>query len=225
MDIIEYSDELKVKYIDSGRNGSCYLTKDNQVFKSFNKPRLYINNIHDIVGINSSTYVFPKTLVTLKSVIIGYIMEYIDGVEIRYLNKEIGLDEFIYALKIAEHDIALITKYKIYSYDVCISNMLFSTDNRFKIIDTDFYKKIRRKKGLHSHNLEEFSSYALYPILDVNYSKFYDSKLINKREKILDGKLCPSKYIELLLKYMNIKSSSISVNDFSNRLKLLYKTN
>ncbi len=225
MNIIEYSDELKAKYISSGFNGSCYLTNRNQVFKNFNNPNLYVNNIHSIVGINSSTYVFPKTLVRLGAVIIGYIMDYIDGVEIKYLNKEIGLDEYIYALRIAEYDIASLSVYRISSYDVGGRNIMFSTDNRFKVIDTDFFIKLKSRIGLYSHNLDEFSPGALEPILDVYTSRFYDKRLTKEKEKLIDGKLCPSKYIELLLKYMNIKSSSISVNDFSNRLKLLYKTN
>lgn len=221
MEIIEYSDDLKAKYLGSGYNGSCYLTKENQVFKSFNNPSLYTNNISSLVGIYSSTYIFPKVLVSLDSIIIGYIKDYVDGVELQYINKEISLEEYIIALKIAEYDIAAISYYRILSFDVDSSNILFSTDNKFKIIDTDFYRRLKSRKGLYASNLGDFSTSILYPILNVYDTGFHDKKLLKETGQLIDGKLLPSKYIKLLLKYMNIKSPEISIADFSRKLKSL----
>ena len=122
----------KKRVLGSGQNGTCYLTSDGQVFKRIYKPQIVEGNISSTVGLSNNTYVFPKKLVTIESTIIGYIMDYVDGIELRYLNNEISLRDYINALKIAEYDIAAISSLGIYSFDVKVDNMFYTKDNRFK---------------------------------------------------------------------------------------------
>ena len=100
---IEFTKDLQKRVLGSGQNGTCYLTSDGQVFKRIYKPQIVEGNISSTVGLYNKTYVFPKKLVTFESAIIGYIMDYVDGIELRYLNNEISLRDYINALKEDTH--------------------------------------------------------------------------------------------------------------------------
>ena len=213
---IEFSKDLQKRVLGSGQNGTCYLTSDGQVFKRIYKPQIVEGNISRTVGLSNKTYVFPKKLVTIESTIIGYIMDYVDGIELRYLNN-------INALKIAEYDIAAISSLGIYSFDVKVDNMLYTKDNRFKVVDTDLFCKVKKNRELYNINMGNFSHSVMSPIFNMYSSRFKSRHLENKRGDLIEGKIPSSKYIQILLKYMKIRESEdISIKDFSNELKLLY---
>ena len=224
--IIEYSDTLEHKLLGRGENGNCFLTPDNKVFKRFDNPSYYEKKISSLLGINVPTFVFPQALVQAKDVIIGYIMEYVEGMQIKYKTNQISISEYINALKVSEYDIAAISNLGIYSIDLKDENVLFSSDKGFKIIDTDFYTKTKDKKGLYMHNMGNFTYAVLNPLFDIYTTSFNDRKLRNEYSKLIDGKLLPSRFINLLLKYMSIEDTrSINLEEMSNELKLLYKKN
>lgn len=220
---IEFTKDLQKRVLGSGQNGTCYLTSDGQVFKRIYKPQIVEGNISSTVGLSNNTYVFPKKLVTIESAIIGYIMDYVDGIELRYLNNEISLRDYINALKIAEYDIAAISSLGIYSFDVKADNMLYTKDNRFKVVDTDLFCKVKKNRELYNINMGNFSHSVMSPIFNMYSSRFKSRHLENKRGDLIEGKIPSSKYIQILLKYMKIRESEdISIKDFSNELKLLY---
>ena len=223
-DIVEYSKDLEYLHVGSGFNGTCFQTKDNQVFKRINNLESRDYELKKILGINVPTYVFPKKLVSLNSVIIGYIMDYVEGIELKYLSQEVSLKGYLKALKEAENDIAILSNYGIYSIDIGNTNVLYTLDGKFKVIDTDFYIKTKDKKCLYSHNLRMFSTTILRPLFDVYTSWFNDRTLNHEKNKLIDGKLKPSKLIEILLKYMDLdKEDGIQIGEVNKELKLLYK--
>ena len=219
-----YNKDLEYLHVGSGFNGTCFQTKDNQVFKRIENLESRNYGLDKLLGINVPTYVFPKKLVSLNSVIIGYIMDYVEGIELKYLSSEVSLKGYLKALKEAENDIAMLTNLGIYSIDIGNTNVLYTLDGKFKVIDTDFYIKTKDKKGLYSHNLRMFSTTILKPLFDVYTSRFNDSILNHEKNKLIDGRLKPSKLIEMLLKYMDLnKEDGIQIGEFNKELKLLYK--
>ena len=150
-------------------------------------------------------------------------MDYVDGIELKYLNNEISLRDYINALKIAEYDIAAISSLGIYSFDVKADNMLYTKDNRFKVIDTDLFCKVKKNRELYNINMGNFSHSVMSPIFNMYSSRFKSRHLENKRGDLIEGKIPSSKYIKMLLRYLDIRESEdISIKDFSNELKLLF---
>ena len=221
---VDYNDISIVKPLGSGCNSTCYLTTDNHVFKRFNNPKVFENNLKSICGLHIPTYVFPQSVVTLESTIIGYIMEYVEGVKVQFLNKQISLEEYLNALRIAEQDTLVLSNLRIHSFDLKSENVLYTPAGKMKVIDTDFYYKPKKRKGIYQDNIGDLTFGTIEPLFDMYAARFKSGHLENKRGDLIDGKITLSRYLELLLKYMNISSTkNITVEEMSNEIKLLYK--
>jgi hypothetical protein len=222
--IVEYDKSFEKKKIGSGCNGVCYLTSDNQVFKRIDYPEIFEQNLRSLVGKRNPTYVFPKQLVSLNSIIIGYIMDYVEGVRLDYLGNEISIQDYLNALRIAEYDIAAISSMHIFSIDVSDDNILFSKDKRFKIIDTDYYRKLKTSSNIYNSNLRNFSHASLSLLLNLYKDRFKNNNLEYLRESLINGTARPSQFISTLLNYIQISDiSNSSVAELKDELKLLYK--
>ena len=222
--IVDYNDISIVRSLGSGCNSTCYLTTDNHVFKRFNNPKVFENNLKSICGLHIPTYVFPQSIVTLESTIIGYIMEYVEGVKVQFLNKQISLEEYLNALRMAEQDTLILSNLSIHSFDLKSENVLYTPDGKMKVIDTDFYYKPKKRKGIYQDNIGALTFGTIEPLFDMYAARFKNGHLENKRGDLIDGKITLSRYLELLLKYMKITNTkNITIEEMSNEIKLLYK--
>ena len=222
--IVDYNDISIVKPLGSGCNSTCYLTTDNHVFKRFNNPKVFENNLKSICGLHIPTYVFPQSVVTLESTIIGYIMEYVEGVKVQFLNKQISLEEYLNALRIAEQDTLVLSNLRIHSFDLKSETILYTPDGKLKIIDTDFYYKVKSIRDLYTDNMGALSFGTMDILFNMYATRFKTGYLESRRGDLIDGKISPSHYIEFLLHQMRISNiDGMSVEDMSNEMKLLYR--
>lgn len=179
-----YFDKLPdsfVKKTIGKENGSlekCYLLEDifenPMVFKKLPGMDKYKDSYKFLASHSSDTFIFPKTLVYLKNPIInsdmtheeqysffGYLMEYINGITLKHLGRDVSINEFIEALKVVE----LAIKYDISANymelcDMNPKNVIFTPDKKLKIIDTDLYEPTDEDDigYLYRHNLREFNN-------------------------------------------------------------------
>lgn len=174
-----YFDKLPdsfVKKTIGKENGSlerCYLLEDifenPMVFKKLPGMDKYRDSYKFLAAHSSDTFIFPKTLVYLKNSMIsenyysffGYLMEYINGVTLKHLGRDVLINEFIEALKLVEVAI----KYDISANymklcDMNPKNIIFTPDKKLKIIDTDLYEPTEEDDigYIYRHNLREFNN-------------------------------------------------------------------
>lgn len=222
--VIQYNKDLQGRKLGEGVFASVYLTSYNKAFKRFKDPENFIDCVKWLQKVNSSLYVFPEQLVYCDDMFIGYIMEYVDGLEIKNLTGDIELKDYIKALKVAEYAIAGLNHYRVHTFDLNAGNVIYTKDNRFKVIDTDLYYKADTVKGLYSSNLSDFAITSLRPFFDIEVTRFDDNRLRSEKDKIFYGYTKPSRFIEMVLEYMNLRNiNGVKLSDFSNELKLLYK--
>lgn len=89
--------------------------------------------------IKTKTFIFPKDVIMLYGIVIGYIMPYVPAINLYKLGPyHINLDWLIKVVRDALLDIELISAHKIATYDVMYNIMLGS---RLFVIDTQDYAK------------------------------------------------------------------------------------
>ena len=159
--------EIIVKKINKGRNGICYLTKDNQVLKVIND--INETKLSELMKYNSESFIFPKSLVYEKksNKCIGYLMDYVDGMPVKFIPETTLLDKYTHSIKKIEEEIAKLTVYKLHIIDAGISNVLFDVNEDLKVVDTDFYEPKSELKNLYSVNMSSYNYGAIYPMIVV----------------------------------------------------------
>ena len=130
-------DEIrKNKPLGIGKEGSCYLYKNNEVIKLyhsfFRTNKLYFADLKD------KNIAFPKDIILYENtdLILGYTMPYFKGVNIvNGFSKDLDLETLKYSFIILKD---LIKKYKdIYMDDMCLDNIFYNDNNSsFSLIDT-----------------------------------------------------------------------------------------
>ncbi len=194
-------DLLKKEEISHGCNGICYKTQDNMVFKQIYNPNE--KNLLELSKLYSPSFIFPSKLVYYQNRLIGYIMEYVDGVTIKNIDLNIKTDDYIKQTDKIENEIAVLTNYRVHLLDVGINNIMIDKNGNIKIIDTDFYSIKSKLNNLYSLNLISYNYGVLYPITDISKNNF-KSVTLNKYSKlVLCGKMLPSDFIIELENFLN----------------------
>lgn len=192
--IIEDFKSLKKKKISSGFNGTCYLTDDLQIFKRIENPNE--DKLLRLSKLNSSCFVFPKQLVyNSHGKLVGYIMEYVDGNTIKNIPEWFSLGEYTSELERIENEIAVLTNYKLHIIDAGVNNIMYNSNNKLKVIDTDFYEIPSDVKGLYSANLSNINYSLLLPIIDISSVDLHNQILDGYRKKTLNGKMKASDFL------------------------------
>ena len=227
------TDDLKYRYLGSGRFGDCYLTKALFVYKEFTSP--IIDSAYDTVNYlcnhNNDSFLFPISLVYKdkkeRENLIGYIRKYVDGVELSKINPNTSMDSLLYALTILEKDTKDISKDKIQIFDLKDENALYNINNRIKVLDTDFYSVQNDVcfDYLYQLNLMELEYLISRSIIKQNALRFKNNGLIDYYEKTSEGKMLPSDYlIEIIEEIENASKEEVNTyKDFSNGLSLIMK--
>ena len=132
----------KSQSLDSGKEGKCYLDKNNKVIKIFHKKTMFRKIYFD--NINHNQIAFPIDLFYDKdNCILGYTMNYLNGKNLlNGFSKDLDLNELksVY-LKTR----LMILKLKnIYMDDNCLENMLYDYESKkINLIDTSrWYEKL-----------------------------------------------------------------------------------
>lgn len=135
-------------YLSEGSQGRCYKI-GNKVYKIFLQ---YIEEDDDEItpyfkedilrfsDVVNSTYIFPKDVILVGDVVVGYITDYVDAIPLYKTNPlNVDLDLFEKALIAAIPSIKKISKKGILSFDV-MYNILYGI-NGLSVVDTLEYSK------------------------------------------------------------------------------------
>ena len=165
MEKMKFSGEdlAKLKKLGAGAIAEVYKLSEELVLKVFKKMEddlLKEDAMADKVGIENDTCVFPKSLAEIDGEYKGYVMQFIDGEMLGDVAKKIDFEVLIPAIQRAEKDIKELSKDKIMFADVNQGSLMWTKDNRIKVIDTDFFHKVKDKdvseEEVSKHNMGSF---------------------------------------------------------------------
>ncbi len=161
--------------IGSGFCAHCYRCKDGNVFKKFknNEEGQKIVNRKDLEVImealcksSNESIVGPKTLVYQDKKFVGYIYEYINGIEVASVSRFTRIDTLFKNIGILFDDIKSLTENRVDLFDIHGKNIL--VDGSFHVIDMD--KSNMAKEKDTPEDLEKFNKQELLKtILNVIY--------------------------------------------------------
>lgn len=128
--------------------GACsvvYKYGTDLVIKALNEKGIEMHNedeFSNIIGIENSTCVFPKSSVEIDGSFKGYTMDYVQGVPLHEIIKKIDIPTLISAIKKVESDLEQLSTEKVLFQDLNQGGIMWDeAENRIKIIDTDFFEK------------------------------------------------------------------------------------
>ena len=224
--IIQYDkipDDYKTNFIGTGYNGSCYYIGNNKVFKELYYPDIIKDSIKNLLNVNIPSFVFPKELVYDDNKFIGYTMDYIEGVSLNTLNYA-PLDDYLKEIELFEYNIASMTKRDLLMADFKEENIIYTKDNKFKVVDTDFYLKIK-DRDLYKINLYFLSTSILSPMMCIYSCNFKDREHEYHKELLLDSKFLPSEFLLEILKDLRSKVDYEinNINDVKKSMGLILK--
>ena len=176
-------EEFKKEAINAGAHGICYKTSDGEVYKEFMTKYAYQKDLEILSQIQSPFFAFPKKIIYLNKKdpdnLKGYIMDYVDGINFKGIDRKIKIDALIESALEVEKEIFAISKdFYISLFDLHNNNVLFQKNNKFKIIDTDLYEYVPYKDVLATlkANMMEWNEFFLYN-LECMFECFLNSKL------------------------------------------------
>lgn len=227
--VVNSLDGLTNNYLGEGLTGICYKV-DNKVFKKFKMIPRFPGLVKQLSMIHSDSFVFPNEFVYLNEYDIkylqGYLMSYIDGVSLKNINEIVNMKELCITLDNLEKEIKSLTeKDGLLIKDLHTENMLFTKDNKFKIIDTDLcvinpYDTVYN----YRENMKELGN-CILPVLMGN------SDITNSKVKYmydlctLESKAKPSKVLYEAIDCLEKETNEeiVTLHDFKENMKLIRK--
>ena len=216
-------DNYTENYIDCGCNSKCFLVDNNTVFKMLNNPDVFEDNIVRLSKYKVPSFVFPKKLIYVKDKFVGYTMDYVEGTTLSDLNDAL-LKEYINQIIEFEYILVSISNKHIGLLDFKPRNVIYKKNNKFRVIDTDFYY-LTNNKRLYQINAYQAFSTLLYPIIDIYDVRFQNKRLNYYRNLITEGRYLPSKFLLEILKEIrhNLKIEVNSINEAKEAIELIRK--
>ena len=171
--------------LGDGAQGICFLDKDKKmVYKVFHEffdncePQYCYNDIMKFSGIKNNTYMFPKDVVKVNGIIVGYVKSYVNSKDLTSINPfRISLDKLVNSINNVRSDIEIISENGVLTYDV-MYNIIYK--NKITIIDTDDYEV----KDIDPIALMERNNYNLdYAIYNFLIDNIFDD-FVNSYQKL-----------------------------------------
>ena len=149
------------RFIGIGTTAVCFKRKDGRVFKLYiDTPNTYhlfqsdmIERLSNINNIMNDTYIGPKEVLVQDGKVIGYLYPYIGANTLKYINRNISIDQLFNSLDKLIEDTIDISNKGFMLFDVHYKNILF--DNRFYVIDLDKGHSVTYTDNLLNHNLKQ----------------------------------------------------------------------
>lgn len=132
------------KHIDSGKQGDCYLTEDNKLFKHYKDGVPNYQELKFIADRYQCEHLaLPETFLFLKSIseenFIGFVRKYVDGQRFSQLSDKIKVSSFVKALCDMEKELLYNSRYGLEYFDLHEDNILYTHDDEIKVIDQGMY--------------------------------------------------------------------------------------
>lgn len=193
---------------DGGSQGECYRIGDKvykifiQFIEDFDEDMILYDKdeILKFSSVVNNTYIFPRDVIMVGDIVVGYTTNYVDAVSLYKINPlEIDIYKFQRYLDATTKDIEIISSHGILSYDVTY-NILYGNGG-FKVIDTMEYSitnidsvelfKMNKERFYYEIKLflvdgyfDKFIKnnsdlYNMFHSLDVDFSLFF-KEFINK---------------------------------------------
>lgn len=192
MNIIKFEEkpeQMKENFIDKGSSGCAYKLDNNEVYKEFYYPMKDKEVLHRLSQIKNSAFALPKQIIEVNDEVAGYIMDYVDGVEINYIDENVSFDQFLLDIRKFELAVSELTREFVEIRDINFCNLLYTSDG-FKALDTDYYRFYDTDdfSSMYKKNLDDFNAtIMLYLInyrsikeLPSGIKRMYDYIILNK---------------------------------------------
>lgn len=155
------SDLEQLQNLGRGACATVYRYGENLVIKVFNDKGMELHDnegFSGLVGVENGTCVFPKCTIEIDKQFQGYAMQYIDGVELQKVIKELDFDSIITAINKVEQDLRTLASDKILFMDFNQGGLMWNEKDGMKIIDTDFFSRNDEitEEECYSHNIKHF---------------------------------------------------------------------
>lgn len=225
--VVNSLEELTKNKIGEGQVGTCYRI-DKKVFKKFKAVPRFPGLIFMLSSLHSDSFVFPEEFVYLNEhdvkCLQGYLMEYIDGVNLTSIDEMINMKELCEILDDLEKEIReLGERDNLHVKDLHPGNILFTPDNKFKIIDTDFCTVYPDDQVYtYRENMQELGNCILPTIMGNN--DFTNNKIKYMYDLCcLEAKAKPSRVLyEAIDQIENTtKEEIVTLHDFKEGMKLI----
>ena len=205
----EIPEDLKNKYLGSGCSGDTYLNETGtQVFKELHNDMLDFYTMKEFTYFDSDTIAYPRTIVYKDKVddknIIGYLCDYVQGVEIKNIDDNENIMDIIHASDKLEKELKNSSDHGVLFSDINPGNVIYTKDKEFKLIDTDLYSysPYEEQHLLYFSALKEWGNLLLtyyaggFPYENENLNDYY---IILARY----GKVKPSYVLNYILNEIN----------------------
>ena len=130
--------------LDRGKNSRVYPHSANKVLKLWNPDltlktlEFYQTNAANLVGMNTDLFYCPTELIYKNNQIVGYIMKYFQGLELKDMADQTNLKFLINAMANLEKELAYISSKHILLDDTNEENIMYNQkDNMGTLIVTD----------------------------------------------------------------------------------------
>ncbi len=222
MEIIKLSnDEIsKLQSIGEGACSTVYRYNDNLVIKLFNEKGMSLHDeesFSDLMGIKNETCVFPETPVEANGHFQGYTMQYIEGTELFKVIKDLDLKKVIRAINKVEEDLKTLAIDKILFQDLNQGGIMWSSEEKIKIMDTDFFQKNDdiTEEEVYSSNLESFNSMIEMEL----------GILMGQSNLVADFLQSNIEYSQLYTKYVlsSLNGNTMSVTELLNKAMKIFE--
>ena len=213
--------------LGEGAQGICFLDKDKKtVYKIFHEffddcePQYCYNDIMRFSDIKNNTYMFPKNVINVNGIIVGYIKPYVKSKDLTSVNPlKISLDKLVDNINNVRSDIEIISENGVLTYDI-MYNIIYK--NKITIIDTDDYEiKDLDPIALMERNNYNFD-YAIYNFLIDNIFDDFVESYRELRNMYKDKDVDVVIFIELFRKYLS-EYIGFEVNKLSDAKKCMNK--
>ena len=200
----------------------------NLVYKEVEQPE-HEQAYKDLSKIKSDVFMFPKELVYVKKKFIGYIMDFIQGVMIKDIDRNILIPELLAMLKEVERGIGSITLQHVSILDINKKNIIITPDRHMKVIDTDMYDIVSDDvEWLIHENFNDYNDTIMAIVIrDIvkGFSEFIDWQLQLAYDSCVNCEISASVCIEHMLDYLQNKLGEeiCTLNELQKALSLAAK--
>lgn len=225
VDLKQIEEFKKMKFIGSGKEGSCYLLNENEVIKMFYL--LDKNRKINFYNLESSNIAFPRDIYLYLNtgLIQGYTMPYFIGEKfVDGFKNKLCLSNLKQAIEKIQKEIYNYPN--IYMDDLCLANMMYDYEtNEIKLIDTSKWYFKFNSKNENIKTLNDKLMLVLVRQLDfLNSSLIYDRNLHELYRMYKIGESLPIDFISAIeTKFLNENSEKVeTIGDLTRKLSKKY---
>lgn len=217
-------DTSKLKKLPNGEGGfgECYIVDQNTLYKKFyklssGKYPFEADRFNDFVGIKNKNFVFPNEIETNGEYTIGYTMDYIHAKDLKVLNYNYSISDFIMALDDLKESLYELAYLGIVIADVNDKNILF--DDQFHIIDTDLYIMDNERHYDMGHNEDYLVNYLNYLFVYADRTLIIKDLLDSNEDLNLSNRIVERDYTISALKDFLIELREIATRLFGKEVE------